>query len=119
MHPMAILGIALVVGLIVYALSLRRGEQLAVQPAADTPEGDRGPLPGDDPRTMGFGPEAPPPAEGSFVYVQLAPSTEDWRTRLGGVAGLIVLVVLTAAILAGVIYQAGHIINQSLAKLLR
>jgi len=35
------------------------------------------------------------------------------------VAGLIVLVVLTAAILAGVIYQAGHIINQTLAKLLR
>jgi len=119
MHPMAILGIALVVGLIVYALSLRRGEQLAVQPAADTVEGDRGPLPGDDPRTMGFGPEAPPPAGGSFVYVPLAPSTVDRRTRLGGVAGLIVLVVLTAAILAGVIYQAGHIINQTLAKLLR
>ena len=118
MHPMAILGIALVVGLIVYALSLR-GSELAVQPAVDAPEGDRGPLPGDDPRTMGFGPEAPPPSGGSFVYVPLAPSTVDWRTRLGGVAGLIVLVVLTAAILAGVIYQAGHIINQTLAKLLR
>ena len=117
MHPMAILGIALVVGLIVYALSLR-GSALAVQPAVDA-EGDRGPLPGDDPRTMGFGPEAPPPPGGSFVYVPLASSTVDWRTRLEGVAGLIVLVVLTAAILAGVIYQAGHIINQTLAKLLR
>lgn len=119
MHPMAILGIALVVGLIVYALSLRGSEQLAVQPGADAAEGDSGPLPGDDPRTKGFGPEAPPPPGGSFVYVPLAPSTVDLRTRLGGVAGLIVLVVLTAAILAGVIYQAGHIINQTLAKLLR
>ncbi len=119
MHPMAILGIALVVGVVVYALSLRADEELTLRPAADAPKGDRGRLSGDDPRTMGFGPEEPPPPGGTFVYVPVVPSPLDWRTRLGGVAGLVVLVVLTAAILAGVIYQAGHIINQTLAKLLR
>jgi hypothetical protein len=40
------------------------------------------------------------------------------RTRLMGLGGLILLVVMAAAFLALAIYQAGHVINQNLARFL-
>src|SRR6266542_4268762 len=85
MNPVAIIGIALGVGLIAYALSLR-GE--------DVVTGD------------------------SFTYVPVITTPATLRTRLMGLGGLILLVVMSAAFLALAIYQAGHVINQTLARFL-
>jgi hypothetical protein len=40
------------------------------------------------------------------------------RTRLMGLGGLILVVVMSAALLALAIYQVGHVINQTLARFL-
>ena len=120
MNPLAIIGIALGVGLIAYALSLRDDDDdvlLAEHVRPDRP--DAGP-PGreDEPRAVGFGPgESVAPGD-SFAYVPVITTPPTLRTRLMGLTGLILLVVMSAAFLALAIYQAGHVINQTLARFL-
>jgi hypothetical protein len=54
----------------------------------------------------------------SFAYVPVITTPATLRTRLMGLGGLILLVVMSAAFLALSIYQAGHVINQTLARFL-
>jgi hypothetical protein len=119
MNPMAIIGIALGVGLIAYALSLRSEDDLllAERVRPDRPRTVRRRREG-EPRAVGFGPgEDAAPAD-SFVYVPVITTPATLRTRLMGLGGLIMLVVMSAAVLALAIYQAGHVINQTLARFL-
>ena len=133
MHPMAIIGIAVGIGLIVYAVSLWSGEDevLALGPA---PEPTTNPAKrwrrrkrrvraasGSRPPAEDLAPgEAVARAPGdSFAYVRVAPSTRTpWTTRVAGFFGLLVTVAFSAAILAGAIYEAGHLINQAIARYL-
>jgi len=117
MNPVAIIGIALGVGLIAYALSLRSEDDplLAerIRPGAKAVRRGRE----DEPRAVGFGPGEEIPGE-SFVYVPVISTPATLRTRLMGLGGLILLVVMSAATLALAIYQAGHVVNQTLARFL-
>lgn len=119
MNPVAIIGIALGVGLIAYALSLRNEDEVLlvarIRPARPKAVRRRR---DDEPRAVGFGPgEDAAPAD-SFVYVPVITTPATLRTRLMGLGGLIMLVVMSAAVLALAIYQAGHVINQTLARFL-
>jgi hypothetical protein len=119
MNPVAIIGIALGVGLIAYALSLRSDDDLLL---AERVRPDRPKTVWrrreEEPRAVGFGPgEDEAPAD-SFVYVPVVTTPATLRTRLMGLGGLIMLVVMSAAVLALAIYQAGHVINQTLARFL-
>jgi hypothetical protein len=123
---MAILGIALGAGALVYALSLRNADEtLTLRPPEDG-DGEPPPAPPSAvrrrrrPRAVGFGPEDLGPAELSgSVYVPLAADETPWQRRVAGLLGLIVLVAVSAAVLAGAIYQAGHLINQTIARFLK
>ncbi len=117
MNPVAIIGIALGVGLMVYALSLRNEEDvlLAGRIRPDAKAARRGRE--DEPRAVGFGRGEDVPGD-SFVYVPVITTPATIRTRLMGLGGLILLVVMSAAFLALAIYQAGHVINQTLARFL-
>ncbi len=119
MNPVAIIGIALGVGLVAYALSLRDEDDalLAARVRADRRKaGRRGRE--DEPRAVGFGPGEDVATGDSFTYVPVITTPATLRTRLMGLGGLILLVVMSAAFLALAIYQAGHVINETLARFL-
>ena len=117
MNPVAIIGIALGVGLVAYALSLRDEDDalLAARVRADRRKAGRRE---DEPRAVGFGPGEDVATGDSFTYVPVITTPATLRTRLMGLGGLILLVVMSAAFLALAIYQAGHVINQTLARFL-
>lgn len=119
MNPVAIIGIALGVGLLAYALSLRNEDDvlIAERIRSDRPKAAR-PGQEDEPRAVGFGPGEEAVPGDSFVYVPVTTTPATLRTRLIGLGGLILLVVMSAAFLALAIYQAGHVINQTLARFL-
>jgi len=126
---MAVIGIALGVGAIVYAVSLRGGDETLTldrpQPAPTRPHSERRPRPERRGRAVGFElPTTPPTATAqepseSFVYIPVLESSHvSWQRRLAGVVGLIVLVTAAAALLAGAVYEAGHVINDTIARFL-
>jgi hypothetical protein len=119
MNPVAIIGIALGVGLIAYALSLRNEDDVVVaeRVSPDRPKAARRGRE-DQPRAVGFGPGEDAATGDSFAYVPVITTPATLRTRLMGLGGLILLVVMAAAFLALAVYQAGHVINQTLARFL-
>lgn len=95
-----IVGAAIGVGVVVYVLSLR---------APDRSLKGR----------LGFGREPAPldavPEPESSLYVPVLPATElDWRTRIGGVVGLLLVVIAAALLVALGINQLGHSLNQTI-----
>jgi hypothetical protein len=115
MNPVAIVGIALGVGLLVYALTLRgEGQAMSLQPlkrghASRRRERD------EERRAVGFGGDEPAPPD-PFTYVPVSSAPYTLRTRLLGLGGLILLIVSAAAVLAFAVYQAGHVVNQMVAR---
>jgi len=120
MNPLAIIGIALGVGLIAYALSLRDDQDdvlLAEHVRPDRPTAGRQGRE-DESGAVGFGPgEGVAPGD-SFAYVPVINTPPTLRTRLMGLGGLILLVLASAAFLALAVYQVGHVINQNLDRFL-
>jgi hypothetical protein len=127
MDGVSIIGVAVGVGVVVYALSLRSpDEALGNESLPPAPGAIRSPLAWVRERTtrptgeeLGFGPDAAPaeqtPEPESFVYVPvLAAAGPRWRTRIGGVVGLMAVVVIAASLVAIGIYQLGHLLNQML-----
>ncbi len=132
MTPMAVIGISVGVGVVVYTLSLWYGtdEVLALGQAPDAVVGSRAdrrrrerrtPAPGFEPgadRAASTSPLASA-SDGGDVYVPLAQAAPTpWNTRVAGVVGLLALVVAAAAVLALTLYEAGHLVNQTIAKFL-
>jgi hypothetical protein len=129
MDGLSIIGVALGVGVIVYALSLRApDEPLEVDPLPPAPGAARSAIgrfrqraarpTGED---LGFGRQPAPldrglepePEPESFVYVPILHATAPrWRTRIGGVVGLVALVMLGALAVAIGIYQVAEVLNQ-------
>jgi hypothetical protein len=58
-------------------------------------------------------------ASESFTYVPVGPAGRTpWTRRLTGFLGLLALIAASAAVLAGAVYEAGHLINQMIARYL-
>jgi hypothetical protein len=129
---MAIIGIAVGVGLLVYALSLRGGadEVLSVghpQGAAPGPAKRRRALrkrPSDEapptrPSTedpTSEGPVGQAPGD-SFTYLRIElPERTRWTRRVAGFLALLAIVVVSAATLAAAVYETGHLVNQAIEK---
>jgi hypothetical protein len=126
MHPMAVIGFALGIGAIVFAISfwgeedafglrLNHRNARGAETSAETP-------------SLGFGqpggPLPSPAGEGTdggdaFTYVPVIQDAPTWRTRLSGVLGLVLFVVLGGTLLALSAYQVGHLINETIAKYLQ
>ncbi len=131
MSSMAVIGISVLVGVIVYGLSLWNSaeEVLAVGHAPNasaTPGAERRrrrrrtPAPGfeTEPNEATAQAQASS-AAGGAVYVPLSPAGPiPWTTRVAGFVGLLALVVAAAAVLALTLYEAGHLVNQTIAKFL-
>jgi hypothetical protein len=142
-----VLVLSLVSGGVVYFLTLRAGgnEQLAgLGFAPETPTRPRtheettSAVPGTVPvpdatqttGTLVSGGEEPggdeDPAVGptaragpGYTYLRVATFGPSARERLQGLVGLIVLVTISAAVLALAVYQVGHVINQTIGHFLK
>jgi hypothetical protein len=128
MDGVSIIGVALGVGVVVYALSLRSVDASLDAnglPAAPTAARTRFGFRRAEPPTgaeLGFGATAAGEAEAdaeSFLYVPvLAAPGPHWRTRIGGVIGLLAIVTIAAVLVALGIYQLGHALNQLIQQFL-
>lgn len=58
--------------------------------------------------------ESPPAPAPGTAYIPVVPTRGSWQSRLGGLMGLVIAVVIAAATTAFVLYQAGHIITKLL-----
>jgi hypothetical protein len=134
MRYVFVLVLSLVSGGAVYFLTLRTGEreQLAglgfapQAPARPRSHEDAAPqVPETDPGAIGasgaLGTRADEPvsapaahAEPGYTYLRVATSGPSSRERLQGFVGLIVLITVSAAVLALAVYQVGHDINQTI-----
>ena len=129
MDALSILGVALGVGVVVYALSLRTPDApLRPDGTAPSSEPTRSPLArlrsrlaGPTGEELGFADQPMPAGEAppeSFVYVPvLASRGSGWRTRLGGVLGLLAMVAIGAVAIAIGAYQVGAMLNRMIEGL--
>jgi hypothetical protein len=95
--------VSLLVGGIVYAITLWNGRR--------------------DEQAFGFGEpeERSDPAtapEPGYAYLKVVTTGTSWRSRIQGFVGLLVLLAASAAVLALGIYQLGHLINQVVERFL-
>jgi hypothetical protein len=91
---------ALLVGAVVYYLSVRVEQQRPLAAAEPGPEPAAAP------------PPAPPPGA---IYVPLAPATTTWEHRVTGMLGLLVTVALAGALLAFVVYAGGSMLFRAIS----
>ena len=71
------------------------------------------------PTDGGFGRESslpPPPAASGTAYVPVTTSAPDWQTRLQGVLGLAISIVLAALGLAIAVYAVGSVIAHAVGS---
>jgi hypothetical protein len=98
-----VVALSLLVGGAVYAATMRGG--------------------GDGPAAVGF--EGPPGESGGtegpgpgYTYLRVATRGPSWGDRVQGLVGLIVLLVVGAAVLAFGIYQLGQLVNETIERFL-
>lgn len=133
MDALSIIGVALAVGVVVYALSLRDAdESLTERPAPAAPGTphhrsswfrQRRSEPVASGAELGFGGEAavakPDPEPEGFVYVPiLASGGTPWQTRVAGVIGILALVGVAAVTMAFGVYSLGHALNRMVQSFL-
>jgi hypothetical protein len=107
------------VAAVVYVVSLR-GPRVDVSPHGFSPEeplASTAPAPTSPPATSPPATSLPAATTEQVTYVPLAIAGRiPFRTRLAGLFGIAVLVASSAAVLAAGLYEAGHLINQTIAK---
>ncbi len=110
-----ILLIACAVGAFVYWLTLRLGVRAEPDVPADVREW-QGEQPESEPSTgiMLEADDPQPGPPGTGAYLPVTPSRPSWQSRVGGVMGLLIAVVLAAAAAAFAIYSVGHLIGRLL-----
>lgn len=104
MAYLIVLTVSLLVGLGVYAATIRAGRE---RPVAVGFEGSRPPAS-----------EIEGPGAG-YTYLRVGTRGPSWQDRIQGFVGLVVLVVVGAAALAAGIYQLGHLINVTIERFLQ
>jgi len=145
MRYVVVLVLSLVSGAAVYFLTLRSGERRqlaglgfgpppparsrAPESASHSPPEDEADEMSGAPRTFPDAPIADAPiadettvttarAGSGYTYLRVATSGPSVRERLQGFVGLIVLISVSAALLALAAYQAGHLINETMRHFL-
>lgn len=103
MAYLIVLAASVVVGMAVYVVTIRAGQE---QPAA---VGFDGPEEGDG------GLEGPGPG---YTYLRIPTRGPTWRDRIEGVVGLVVLLFVGTTVLAFGLYQLGHLINLTIEQFL-
>jgi hypothetical protein len=104
MGYLIVVAMSVLVGVAVYVATLRAG---AERPAAVGFDGaDRG---------EGSDLEAPGPG---YTYLRVATRGPSWQDRVLGFVGLVILVLVSAAVLAFGIYQLGHLVNVTIERFL-
>jgi hypothetical protein len=93
---------ALLVGAVVYFLSVRVEQQRPGETAEGEPAAAQAVA-------------APPPSPPGAVYVPLAPATTTWEHRVTGMLGLLVTVALAGALLAFVVYAGGSMLFRAIS----
>ena len=58
--------------------------------------------------------EGRPASAPGTAYIPVLPTRGSWQSRLGGIMGLVIAIVIAAAATALVLYEAGHIISKLL-----
>lgn len=109
MAYLIVVGLSVLVGGAVYVATMRAGEASS---AAIGFEGTT--RPGTDEGSI-VEPEGPGPG---YTYLRVATRGPSWRDRLQGFIGLVILVVVGAAVLAFGIYQLGHLVNLTIERFL-
>lgn len=104
MDYLIVVVVSLLVGGAIYAVTLRNGRNVEMAFGFGD-EGDHDP-------DAGVAPEP------GYAYLRVATTRPSWRDRVLGFAGLVLLVVASAAVLALGIYQVGHLVNQLIERFL-
>ena len=101
-----VVALSLLVGGAVYSATMRAGREgpTAVGfesslPSAEGEGGAEGPGPG-------------------YTYLRVATRGPSWGDRIQGFVGLVILLVVAAAVLAFGIYQLGHLVNETIGRFL-
>ena len=106
-----VVAVSLMIAAAVYVVSLREPRE-DISPRGFAPEGSLA-----SPTPVRASPTAATTEQ--VTYVPLAVQGRiPLRTRLTGLFGIAVLVTFSAAVLAVGLYEAGHLINQTIAKFL-
>ena len=99
-----VLAVAAAAGVAAYRVSLRlSGEEPGSDPAGE------GFLGGDEASFAGTGSDLP-----FGYYAVLGPGRRSWQTRLVGFIGIVLVVCVSAAVLAVAIYEIGHLVGVTL-----
>lgn len=88
--------------------------EVSLQSLTDaTEEGDVGTeeVVEEEPGTIG-------PAATGYTYLRISTQGPSWLERVQGLVALVVLVTISAAALAFVVYQLGRIVNETIARFL-
>lgn len=110
-----VLIVALVVGALVYWLTLHAGW---AEPAATSAEGGGGFLP-EAPTEEGgyhYATSFANTATDSKTYVPVGVDRRSWQTRTVGVLGLLIAITLAAALLAFSLYQGGSLVARLISN---
>ena len=120
MRYFAVLLFSLGVGGVVYALSMRASEEEPITVGFEPDELAAPPTP---PTALapaiGETADTAPQPEPGYAYLQvLVTRGPSWRERLQGLVGVLVLLVVGMALVAGSIYAAGALIDRTIQKFL-
>jgi hypothetical protein len=145
MGALLVLVFSIAVGTATYAVTIRNGRRTpaavgfdggsglalassaaASVPAAETPDEDPlgggatvFPGPPAAERSAVLAPTTPAPVtDPGYTYLRIETRGPSWRDRVAGLAGLIVMLIVGAAILAFSVYQAGHAVNDLVQRFL-
>jgi hypothetical protein len=102
----AVVALSLLVGVGVYAGSLRSGSERQVALGFEPGEGAG--------ETLGTAPAAGP----GYTYLRIPTRRLSWRDRIQGFVWLVILVGFATALLALAIYEVGHLVNITITRFL-
>jgi hypothetical protein len=107
------------VGGLVYALSLRASEDERVAVGFEPDDRPAPPPPGAIPSAATPSGDGEPEPEPGYAYLQvLVTRGPSLRERLQGLVGVLVLLVIGMALVAGTFYTAGTLIDRTIHKFL-
>lgn len=69
--------------------------------------------------TETLGSDPPRPAGPGYTYLRVATAGPSSRERLQGFVGLVILVAVSASVLALAVYEVGHIIDQTIQRFVK
>jgi hypothetical protein len=125
MKYVLVLLVSVLAGGSVYALSLRTPQGGGTVGLGFVPEGSRVKARARQPSTAhetaqgAMESDAPAESAGAgFTYLRVLTGSPSWQERVQGLVGLLILVIVSAAVLAAAVYQVGHMVNSTIENFL-